>query len=146
VKAQGINGMHGAANINEVDGADVVELLRDPTTSFWTDMPDEDAVPYTISEADLKVAEDLVRRVDDAMASKSGFENGISAAIRGQPFASFSSFFDEIENYHDDVWGYLQPLVEEAKREVAVPESFGREGGPATRRLRMILAHIDGSR
>ena len=146
METRGTTGTHRVANIIEADGADVVKLLQDPSASFWTDMPDEDAIPYSLSEADMRVAEDLVRRLDDAMASKPGYASGISAAIHGRAFTSFSNFFDEIENYHDEVWGYLRPLVEEAKKEAAVAGSSVVEDGPATRRLRMILAHVGGSR
>ncbi|KAJ5593314.1 hypothetical protein N7537_010218 [Penicillium hordei] len=51
------------------------------------------------------------------------------------------------ERYHDEVWGYLQPVLEEARAEI---EEKGAEGlgagedGPAVRRLKMILMHMKG--
>jgi hypothetical protein len=153
VEARGTNGIHGAAKIDEADGADMLKLLQDPTASFWTYIPEEDTIPYMISEADMRVAEDIVRRVDMIMASRPGRESTMSAAPPDEPFSRLSSFFDEIMNYQDEVWGYARPIieearriVEEAKREGTVPGSTRGEEGPATRRLRMILAHVDGSR
>jgi hypothetical protein len=141
------NGLNGAARINEADGAEVVKILQDPISSIWTEMPkEEEEIPYTIFEEDMGIAEDLVRRLEKAIASNQGYESAISAVKRGEPFPSYSSFFDDIENYQDEVWGFLRPLVEKARKECDVPGPSGPEEGPATRRLRMILAHIDGQR
>ena len=141
------NGTQKAAEINEADGADVVKLLRNPNFSTLTDEPEyeEEEMPYTITEDDLRIAE-LLRGIDIDSASNSSHTSAILAAKRGEPFKNFSSFFDEVENYQDEVWGYLRPLVEKAKKERTMPNSSGSDDGPATRRLRMILAHIDGSR
>ncbi|KAJ6186491.1 hypothetical protein N7519_007792 [Penicillium mononematosum] len=52
------------------------------------------------------------------------------------------------ERYHDEVWGFLQPVLEEARAEIE--EKGGEEGlgagedGPAVRRLKMILMHMKG--
>lgn len=43
------------------------------------------------------------------------------------------------ERYHDEVWGFLQPVLEEARAEI---EEKGGEDGPAVRRLKMILMHM----
>ncbi|KGO78320.1 hypothetical protein PITC_059330 [Penicillium italicum] len=53
------------------------------------------------------------------------------------------------ERYHDEVWGYLQPVLEEAKAEIEEKgvevEGLGvGEDGPAVRRLKMILMHMKG--
>jgi hypothetical protein len=143
VEAHGPNEVHRAAVISAVDGADVVKLLRDPNFSVGMDMPEEQDIVCTISGEDMKIAAEIVRRIDVAMISKPGYQSAMSAVNRGEPFPRFSSFFDEIENYQDEVWGYLRPLVEEAKRETAASSLLEGEEGPATRRLRMILAHID---
>ncbi|KAJ5261761.1 hypothetical protein N7505_008628 [Penicillium chrysogenum] len=45
------------------------------------------------------------------------------------------------ERYHDEVWGFLQPVLEEARAEI---EEKGGEDGPAVRRLKMILMHMKG--
>jgi hypothetical protein len=137
--------VHGAGEVSATDGADVVKLLQDPDTSLWMNMPEEQDLPWTISEEDTRIAEEIVKNVDTAMSSKPGWNSATSAANRGQPFLQFASFFDDIENYHEEVWGYLRPLVEQARGERAVSGSPDGEEGPATRRLRMILAHIDRS-
>ncbi|KAJ5114447.1 hypothetical protein NUU61_000206 [Penicillium alfredii] len=51
------------------------------------------------------------------------------------------------ERYHDEVWGYLRPVLEAARIEIEEKEKeTGREhegdDGPAVRRLKMILAHM----
>jgi hypothetical protein len=50
------------------------------------------------------------------------------------------------ERYHDEVWGFLEPVLEAAKTEI---DARGEDGntngareGPAVRRLRMILGHM----
>ncbi|KAL4872311.1 hypothetical protein BDV12DRAFT_162741 [Aspergillus spectabilis] len=47
------------------------------------------------------------------------------------------------EKYHDEVWGYLQPTLEAAAKEIeSSKDSPGSEEGPAVRRLKMILKHM----
>ncbi|KAL4786627.1 hypothetical protein BJX76DRAFT_96285 [Aspergillus varians] len=47
------------------------------------------------------------------------------------------------EKYHDEVWGYLQPTLEEAAKEIeSKKDSPSAEDGPAVRRLKMILKHM----
>lgn len=53
------------------------------------------------------------------------------------------------ERYHDEVWGFLQPVLEDARAEIeekgAGEEGLGAgEDGPAVRRLKMILMHMKG--
>jgi len=45
------------------------------------------------------------------------------------------------ERYHDEVWGFLEPVLEAARTEMEGQERGSREG-PAVRRLRMILGHM----
>jgi hypothetical protein len=142
----GTNEVQRTAIVNAADGRDVVKLLQDPNFSLGMDLPEQQDIIYTISEEDMKIAAEIVRRIDVAMISKLGCQSAISAASHGEPFPRFSSFFDEVENYQDEVWGYLRPLVEEAKQETAAAGLSEGEEGPATRRLRMILAHIDQGR
>ncbi len=139
------NAVHETAVVNEADGGEVVKLLQDPNPLLWMDMPEEQEIAYTMSAEDMRVAEEIVRSIDTALPSKPAYTSAISAASRGEPFPRFSSFFDDTENYQDEVWGYLRPLVEEAKQEHFLSSSPDEEEGPATRRLRMILAHVDGS-
>ncbi|KAL4798321.1 hypothetical protein BDV19DRAFT_357593 [Aspergillus venezuelensis] len=49
------------------------------------------------------------------------------------------------EKYHDEVWGYLQPTLEAAAREIEEKKdspSTSVEDGPAVRRLKMVLRHM----
>ncbi|KAL4957361.1 hypothetical protein BDW69DRAFT_156464 [Aspergillus filifer] len=49
------------------------------------------------------------------------------------------------EKYHDEVWGYLQPTLEAAAREIEEKKdspSASVEDGPAVRRLKMVLRHM----
>ncbi|KAJ5183769.1 hypothetical protein N7492_001385 [Penicillium capsulatum] len=59
-----------------------------------------------------------------------------------------ADWVDVQERYHDDVWGYLRPALEAAKEEIE-EEKHGSEhegdDGPAVRRLKMILRHMQKS-
>ncbi|GIJ90638.1 hypothetical protein Asppvi_009599 [Aspergillus pseudoviridinutans] len=48
------------------------------------------------------------------------------------------------ERYHDEVWGYLRPTLEAAAKEMEARKKQGApvEDGPAVRRLKMILRHM----
>ncbi|KAL4969388.1 uncharacterized protein BDV14DRAFT_165842 [Aspergillus stella-maris] len=49
------------------------------------------------------------------------------------------------EKYHDEVWGYLQPTLEAAAREIEEKKdspSASVEDGPAVRRLKMVFRHM----
>lgn len=53
------------------------------------------------------------------------------------------------ERYQDEVWGFLKPVLEEARREMEEKEENGgdrgeggEEDGPAVARLKMILRHM----
>lgn len=54
------------------------------------------------------------------------------------------TFFDDLHNYHEGVWGYLQPIVEQAR--VELREGRSVKDSPAVARLQMILGHVDPSR
>ena len=54
------------------------------------------------------------------------------------------TFFDDLHNYHEDVWGYLKPIVAQARTELREGRSV--KDSPAVARLQMILGHIDPSR
>jgi hypothetical protein len=60
-----------------------------------------------------------------------------------------TDWMDVQERYVDDVWGYLEPVLEAAKEEIEDGQKEPVEGsahadrdGPAVRRLKMILAHM----
>ncbi|GIK07334.1 hypothetical protein Aspvir_002996 [Aspergillus viridinutans] len=48
------------------------------------------------------------------------------------------------ERYHDEVWGYLRPTLEAAAKEMEADKEQGAPvgDGPAVRRLKMILRHM----
>ncbi|KAJ5463350.1 hypothetical protein N7475_008294 [Penicillium sp. IBT 31633x] len=53
------------------------------------------------------------------------------------------------ERYHDEVWGFLQPVLEAARVEIEEKEQRQEgigagEDGPAVRRLKMVLMHMKG--
>ncbi|KOS47711.1 hypothetical protein ACN38_g1354 [Penicillium nordicum] len=73
-----------------------------------------------------------------------------STSLRDAVLANLPGAGDWIgvqERYHDEVWGFLQPVLEDARAEI---EEKGAEGlgagedGPAVRRLKMILMHMKG--
>lgn len=63
-----------------------------------------------------------------------------------EPISGLEDWFTIINHYQDEVWGYLKPYAEAAKEEAQKAEASGEPnptGGPAVRRLGMILAHLD---
>jgi hypothetical protein len=50
------------------------------------------------------------------------------------------------ERYHEEVWGFLEPVLEAARTEMESGIDGGEGGaeGPAVRRLRMVLGHMGG--
>lgn len=84
MEAHGTEKLHKAACICEDDGADVVKLLQDSESSSWTEMLTEQDGPYTISQDDMRIAEELVRHIDRAMNSKPSSKAVLAAASSGQ--------------------------------------------------------------
>ena len=59
-------------------------------------------------------------------------------------------WLDILDRYQDEVWGDMLPLVQEARKELREakprrPELGSPQGGPAVRRLKMVLQHMDHS-
>ncbi|OQD69799.1 hypothetical protein PENPOL_c002G10023 [Penicillium polonicum] len=87
----------------------------------------------------------------NAMPTGAGYTSTAnSTSLRDAVLANLPGAGDWIgvqERYHDEVWGFLQPVLEEARAEI---EEKGVEGlgpgedGPAVRRLKMILMHMKG--
>ena len=130
---------------SKVDGEEVVQLLSSselqPDT--WVEDDVERDLPFSISDEELRLSRWFVDNFPAISLGRDRFDDAIQAAKEGHPFQEFASFFDEIENYQDEVWGYLRPLVEAAKEESRQTRSATANEGPAVRRLRMILAHLD---
>lgn len=87
----------------------------------------------------------------NAMPTGAGFTStSTSTSLRDSVLANLPGAGDWIgvqERYHDEVWGFLQPVLEEAKAEIEEKgvEGLGHgEDGPAVRRLKMILMHMKG--
>lgn len=151
------------------DGSAVVELLSDssfqPAFSFESARDDDQL--YTILAEEIGVAHEFNMLLATSMSlgeqcTDGAFETAVSQLPNqrnandnqpfrnGQPvpFARMKTFFDEIENYHEDVWGFLRPYVAAARLEIV--ERRGRDDGdisdgPAVRRLGMMLGHLRGS-
>lgn len=64
------------------------------------------------------------------------------AVLMGLPGAA--EWISVEERYHDEVWGYLRPTLEAAAKEMEANKEQGApvEDGPAVRRLKMILMHM----
>lgn len=124
------------------DGDDVVKLLADPNfqPEFW---PEEDPEePYTITREEMQISQWFAQKTQEGGPRRERILQAVAAARGGQAFPDFASIFDEIESYHEDVWGYIGPLVEAARQEQDVTKSVTTRDGPAVHRLRMIVAHL----
>lgn len=130
----------GAHTLN--DGAEVVKLLSDPSfqPELWTE--DDLDEPYTITEEEMQISQWFMQKAQEGGSQREQLQKAVAAARSGQSFHEFASIFDEIENYHQDVWGYIGPLVKAARQEQHVAATATAEDGPAVHRLRMIVAHL----
>ncbi|OQE26840.1 hypothetical protein PENSTE_c005G01801 [Penicillium steckii] len=82
--------------------------------------------------------------------------SGSDTALRDRVLAELPGSNEWVEvqaRYHDEVWGYLRPALEAARTEIEekkdgdAAEGQGHDGdGPAVRRLKMILRHMEGNR
>lgn len=59
-------------------------------------------------------------------------------------FGNVQPWIDILDTYHDEVWGDILPLVQEAREELkAANENWTcHQDGPAIRRLKMVLQHL----
>ena len=78
-----------------------------------------------------------------------GLSTSASTSLRDAVLTNLPGAEDWIgvqDRYHDEVWGFLQPVLEDARAEIEEKkEGLGpAEDGPAVRRLRMILMHMKG--
>ena len=124
------------------DGEEVVKLLSDPSfqPEIWTE-DSEDS--YTITEEEMQISQWFMGKVHEEPSQRERLQKSVAAARSGQAFQDFASIFDEIESYHEEVWGYIRPLVEAARQEQRVAEPTATQDGPAVHRLRMIVAHLE---
>jgi hypothetical protein len=77
---------------------------------------------------------------DATTASATALRNSVLASLPGA-----EEWMAVDERYHEEVWGYLRPALQAAERELEEQkDSGGDQGreGPAVRRLKMILRHM----
>jgi hypothetical protein len=124
------------------DGNEVVKLLSNPSfqPEIWKE--DDTEEPYTITKEEMQISQWFTKEAQRGESQRDQIQEAMAAARNGRAFQDFASIFDEIESYHEDVWGYIGPLVEAARQELHVTEPMATGDGPAVRRLRMIVAHL----
>ncbi|KAL9620987.1 MAG: hypothetical protein Q9160_004505 [Pyrenula sp. 1 TL-2023] len=150
------------------DGAKVSQLLSDPMFDplFGVDDDSLHDGQITLSNEDMEVAQlfhdrssigdhrqniALVNSGSDTSFARSDpdtalshkLESALSLPVDHQRLHEIDTFFDDLMNYHDSVWGYAQPLVEDARKEVKSTVPGQVPDGPALQRLRMIFAHMN---
>ncbi|CAG7924476.1 unnamed protein product [Penicillium olsonii] len=150
-------------NQNPEDGAAVVDLLsapsteEDPATIPETDL-DPAPLPLSASEREALdsfrlsshgprlTSASLVPDIDTFLSQ--GYNEsqgqGQGQALRDEVLARLPGAGDWVgvqERYHEEVWGFLGPVLEAARTEIEQGKS---EEGPAVRRLKMILGHMGG--
>lgn len=150
------------------DGVEVSQLLSDPMFDPLHAMDHESLYDgrLTLSKEETEAAQlflgrlstgeeyqsmglDSSRADPSSLVSKSGtdlshkLESALSLSVDRQSLQEIDTFFDDLMNYHEDVWGYAQPLVEDARKEVKSTLPGQAPDGPALQRLRMIFAHMN---
>ena len=140
------------------DGAKVVALLSDPTFS----VEDEPANSWDYTQDEVDPANDVFKNTDQHSHGfivaanplnlipdfSRPFDSGVLRRS-DQEIASQSQdirpWTDILSRYHDEVWGDMLPLVQEARQEIRIANS-SEEGAlrdrPAIRRLGMLLGHL----
>jgi hypothetical protein len=165
-----IQSTDGAAVVSLLSDTTFDPNFEDPTTVPDTEI-DIAAMPHSLSAGE-KEALDSFRKGMDVEEKKEGrltarslvpdidvfLSQGLGSA-EGNMVTGSTSLRDEVlmnlpgaddwvgvqERYHDEVWGFLQPVLEEARVEIEGREEGGAgEDGPAVRRLKMILMHMKG--
>ncbi|KAL5357288.1 hypothetical protein BJX96DRAFT_144213 [Aspergillus floccosus] len=89
----------------------------------------------------------LVPDIDTILSSAPSSTLADATALRDAVLTGLPGAADWVaveERYHDEVWGYLRPALEAAKKEMEEDKARGSEEGPAVRRLKMILKHMQG--
>lgn len=89
----------------------------------------------------------LVPDIDSFLSQEGRAGTGMEAtALRDAVLTRLPGASDWVgvqERYHDEVWGFLQPVLEAAREEIENGEG-GAVEGPAVRRLKMVLMHMKG--
>lgn len=150
------------------DGAAVISLLtapsaeEDPSTIPETDL---DPAPLPLSASEREALDSFLQSNTPRLTTASlvpdidtflsqGYNEGLGQGLdqaqgqrlRDEVLAQLPGAGDWVgvqERYHEEVWGFLGPVLEAARKEVE--QGLGQDGeGPAVRRLRMILGHMGG--
>ena len=150
----------------DVDGAAVVALLSDPAFALETESSNT-----LVSESSkgpncetLQTGKGLTKPIDAIHPSNQFFLvpnfsatcNSTNAPLTTQKgihergncmesrYGDVQPWIDMLHLYHDEVWGDMLPLVQEAREELkAIIESKSRlYDSPAIRRLEMVLQHL----
>ncbi|PWY71106.1 hypothetical protein BO94DRAFT_569416 [Aspergillus sclerotioniger CBS 115572] len=107
--------------------------------------PAASATPQDTSARNL-TSLSLVPDIGDFLATVPSGGNSDAATLRDNVLTGLPGAADWLtveERYHDEVWGYLRPTLEAAAKEMESNNNTGRaEEGPAVRRLKMILKHM----
>ncbi|KAL9111993.1 MAG: hypothetical protein Q9227_003613 [Pyrenula ochraceoflavens] len=153
----------------QADGNDVVRLLSDPSfqPSIWPDDASANESTYTISAEDHELAMLFQNRFEKSendqqsqreashgrkestpTASKihpisERLESSLAKATDQHAIQELDSFFAQLHMYVEEVWGYSQPLIEQAREEVKQTTPGLRPDGPALSRLRQLLGHVE---
>ncbi len=158
---------------HRADGAAVVALLSDPSFNIDDAVADSTTDDSHFTDADPLLANlspqqlatlsviksqlppppvhrvpsptnplNLIPNFDDSAWSegRSSLEDSVDATK-----AHLAQWWSVLNNYQDEVWGDILPLMEEARQEVeqAMSSESGRlNEGPAVRRLAMVLGHV----
>ncbi|KAL2058696.1 hypothetical protein ABVK25_001426 [Lepraria finkii] len=153
------------------DGAAVVALLSDPTfnveeepTNSWaaeaTTRDDDKLGDPRIEQRPYKSVDPLapVNPLDlmpdfnwswDSKQASNAFQNPTSyegQCFSDPMFGDIQPWVDILNRYHDEVWGDMLPLVQEAREEVKAAEASPKgalQDRPALRRLGMLLKHLN---
>ncbi|KKY26472.1 putativelike family protein [Phaeomoniella chlamydospora] len=122
-----------------VDGSEVVNLLTNPSfdPQGWQEdslMPGDE--PLVISMEEQAIAD----RFNEVISARSRnelaehFENSFKVNYSSGDPQEMLSFLDDIEHYHEDVWGILEVVVQEAREELKQGRDLNQS--PAVARLR----------
>lgn len=148
-------------NLQSEDGAAVVTLLssscieEDPAL-----IPDVelDPTPLPLSTSEQEALDSFRLSFNGPRLTSSSLvpdiDTFLSQGIASGDLKSGTALRDEVldrlpgagdwvgvqERYHEEVWGFLAPVLEAARTEI---EQEGDQEGPAVRRLRMILGHME---
>ncbi|GIC92732.1 uncharacterized protein Aud_009203 [Aspergillus udagawae] len=108
-----------------------------------TPTPATEPLSQTHRLTSFSLVPDIESVLDSVPAAQSTDATALrDAVLMGLPGAA--EWVAVEERYHDEVWGYLRPTLEAAAKEMEARKEQGApvEDGPAVRRLKMILRHM----